>query len=409
VEAAKLPLPLPLDDPGPGARLQLGTILLRDGLITREQLEEALSEKETSGRRLGAVVVERRWVQAAAVARLLAEQHHLEFVDLATTQIEPAASSLLPEKLARRYEAMPIRFLAEDLILVAVADPTNVIASDDLRLALGLNVRLAVVAGPDLAASIGRVYRTQIDIAADDEDDEEDSSIEDIREGAATNAPAIKLVNQLVARAIDEGASDIHFEPQAKQLVVRARIDGVMRNLSTISKSLQPAVTSRLKIMGELDIAERRAPQDGRVSIRFGGQPMDLRIAVLPTTYGEQIVLRFMNRAGGRLGLPQLGMSPEAEATFSRAIRQPFGAVIACGPTGSGKTTTLYAALDQLNDEERVLTTIEDPVEYQTPGINQIEVNPKSGLTFSRGLRTILRSDPDVLLVGEIRDEETAR
>jgi type II secretory ATPase GspE/PulE/Tfp pilus assembly ATPase PilB-like protein len=172
---------------------------------------------------------------------------------------------------------------------------------------------------------------------------------------------------------------------------------------------MQPAVTSRLKIMGELDIAERRAPQDGRVSIRFGGQPMDLRIAVLPTTHGEQIVLRIMNRAGGRLGLPQLGLSPDAEEAFSRAIRQPYGAVIACGPTGSGKTTTLYAALDMLNSEDRVLTTIEDPVEYQTPGINQIEVNPKSGLTFARGLRTILRSDPDVLLVGEIRDEETAR
>jgi len=172
---------------------------------------------------------------------------------------------------------------------------------------------------------------------------------------------------------------------------------------------MQPAIASRLKIMGELDIAERRAAQDGRVSIRVGGRPMDLRIAVLPTTHGEQIVLRIMNRAGGRLGLPQRGMSPDAEESFSRAIRQPYGAVIACGPTGSGKTTTLYAALDMLNDEDRVLTTIEDPVEYQTPGINQIEVNPKSGLTFARGLRTILRSDPDVLLVGEIRDEETAR
>ncbi len=189
---------------------------------------------------------------------------------------------------------------------------------------------------------------------------------------------------------------------------VRARIDGVMRKLTTISRSMQPAMTSRLKIMGELDIAERRAPQDGRVSIRFGGQPMDLRIAVLPT-HGEQIVLRIMNRAGGRLGLPQLGMAPEAEEAFARAIRQPYGAVIAVGPTGSGKTTTLYAALDLLNEDDLVLTTIEDPVEYQTPGIAQIEVNPKSGLTFARGLRTILRSDPDVLLVGEIRDEETAR
>jgi len=295
-------------------------------------------------------------------------------------------------------------------VLVAVSDPTNVVASDDLRLALGLNVRLAVAPAPDLHSTIGRVYRTQVDVGViEEEPDEDEAAVDDIREGAAMSAPAIKLVNSLTARAVDEGASDLHFEPQPKQLVVRARIDGVMRRLTTISKSMQPAIASRLKIMGDLDIAERRAPQDGRVSIRVGGQPMDLRIAVLPTTHGEQIVLRIMNRAGGRLGLPQLGGSPDAEESFSRAIRQPYGAVIACGPTGSGKTTTLYAALDMLNDEDRVLTTIEDPVEYQTPGINQIEVNPKSGLTFARGLRTILRSDPDVLLVGEIRDEETAR
>ena len=295
-------------------------------------------------------------------------------------------------------------------MLVAVSDPTNVVASDDLRLALGLNVRLAVAPAPDLHSTIGRVYRTQVDVGViEEEPDEDEAAVDDIREGAATSAPAIKLVNSLTARAIDEGASDLHFEPQPKQLVVRARIDGVMRRLTTISKSMQPAITSRLKIMGELDIAERRAPQDGRVSIRVGGQPMDLRIAVLPTTYGEQVVLRILYRAGSRLRLSDLGMATEAEEALTRAIRQPYGAVIACGPTGSGKTTTLYAALDMLNDEDRVLTTIEDPVEYQTPGINQIEVNPKSGLTFARGLRTILRSDPDVLLVGEIRDEETAR
>jgi type IV pilus assembly protein PilB len=213
----------------------------------------------------------------------------------------------------------------------------------------------------------------------------------------------------MISRAIDEHASDLHFEPQAKQMVVRARVDGVMRRFTSVSKAMQPAVTSRLKIMGELDIAERRIPQDGRISIRYGGQPMDLRIAVLPTTHGEQIVLRLMNRPGGRLGLQELGMSPDAEERFARAIKQPYGAILAVGPTGSGKTTTLYAALDILNEEDRVLMTIEDPVEYQTPGINQIEVNFKSGLTFARGLRTILRSDPDVLLVGEIRDEETAR
>ena len=252
------------------------------------------------------------------------------------------------------------------------------------------------------------MHRAQISatvIAADEE-----LGLEDIR-GTATSAPAIALVNSLIAGAIDEGASDLHFEPQAKELAIRIRVDGVMRHLATVPKDMQPAVTSRLKIMAELDIAERRAPQDGRMSILVGGKPMDLRCAVLPTTHGEQIVLRIMSRAAddGRLGLADLGMAPDAEEAFERAIRQPYGAVLAVGPTGSGKTTTLYAALDVLNDEGRVLMTIEDPVEYQTAGINQIEVNFKSGLTFARGLRTILRSDPDVLLVGEIRDEETAR
>jgi type IV pilus assembly protein PilB len=411
VEAAKLPPTLPsLEDANGGRRLQLGSLLVRERLLTPEQLEQALAEKERTGGRLGEIVVNRGWAEQHDVARALAEQHGLEFVDLAKTHLEPAAASLLPEKFALRYDALPIRFVDEDVVLVAVSDPTNVVASDDLRLALGLNVRLAVAPASDLHSTIARVYKAQVDIVDEHEEpDEAETTVEDIREGAATSAPAIKLVNSLIARAIDEDASDLHFEPQAKQLVVRARIDGVMRRVTTISKSMQPAVTSRLKIMGELDIAERRAPQDGRVSIRVGGQPMDLRIAVLPTTHGEQIVLRIMNRAGGRLGLQQLGLSTDAEEAFSRAIRQPYGAVIACGPTGSGKTTTLYAALDMLNDEAHVLTTIEDPVEYQTPGINQIEVNPKSGLTFARGLRTILRSDPDVLLVGEIRDEETAR
>jgi type IV pilus assembly protein PilB len=391
------------------SRIPLGTLLVRDGLLSTEQLEHALAEKEQTERRLGEIVVSLGWVPATELARLLAEQHGLEYIDLASTHVDPAALSLLPEKYARRYEALPIRFLAEDIVLVAVADPTNVVASDDLRLAIGLNVRVAVAAAPDLMHMIEHAHRPELFVDAEFPAPEESDETDDIRTAATTTAPAITLVNSLIARAIDEGASDLHFEPQAKQLSVRIRVDGVMRTLATIPKSMQPPVTSRLKIMAELDIAERRAPQDGRMSIRVGGMPMDLRCAVLPTTYGEQLVLRIMNRPGGRLGLAQLGMGTEAEAAFARAIRQPYGAVLAVGPTGSGKTTTLYAALDVLNDDERVLMTIEDPVEYQTPGMNQVEVNFKSGLTFARGLRTILRSDPDVLLVGEIRDEETAR
>ena len=394
-------------------RLRLGALLRRDNLITAEQLEEALAEKEETGRRLGEIVVQRGWVSGYALAQALAEQHELDFLDLAQTDVDAGASGLLPEKFARRYKALPIKFMGDDDVLVAVTDPTNVIASDDLRLALGLNVRLAVVDSGDLERTIARVYRSQVDVdepeAELEIEDDGEAALEDILEGATPSAPAIKLVNSLISRAIQDGASDLHFEPQAKNLVVRARVDGVMRKLTAIPKAMQAAVTSRLKIMGELDIAERRAPQDGRVSVRFGGEPMDLRIAILPTTYGEQAVLRILHRASRTRGLAELGMSPDAEDAFARAIRQPYGAVLACGPTGSGKTTTLYAALDLLNDEGRVLTTIEDPVEYQIPGINQVEVNVKAGLTFARGLRTILRSDPDILLVGEVRDEETAR
>jgi type IV pilus assembly protein PilB len=383
-------------------------LLVRDGLLSVDQLEAALAEKEESGKRLGEIVVERGWVSGAALACALAEQHELEYLELTRRELDPAATALLPEKFARRYHAVPVAFEQESL-LVAVADPTDVVTSDDLRLALGMPVRFAVVSLMDLEHALSRAYRTSLDVFDDADGEVDEARGDEIDDAADATAPAIKVVNQLISRALEDGASDIHFEPQAKQMVVRARIDGVTRRLGEVPRSLQSAVTARLKVMGELDIAERRIPQDGRVSIKVQGQPMDLRIAVLPTTYGEQVVLRILHRSAGRRTLADLGMSSTAAEAFARAIRQPYGAVIACGPTGSGKTTTLYAALDMLNDDGRVLTTIEDPVEYQIPGINQVEVNTRSGLTFARGLRTILRSDPDVLLVGEIRDEETAR
>jgi type IV pilus assembly protein PilB len=411
------PLRVPSSAQNPGAaaeqpqqsRVRLGTMLVRAGLLTAEQLEEALAEKAETGKRLGEIVVDRGWVPSSDLAKALAEQHHCEFVDLLKAEIEDAAASLLPERLARRYRAVPIRFIDEDKVLVAVADPTDVLASDDLRLALGMNVEFAVADQNDLERTLGKLYRVEFSLDGEEGVAEEEDEVTDVRDVAATSAPAIKLVHSVLSRAIEEEASDIHFEPGPKELVVRARIDGVTRELTTIPKSMQAAVTSRLKIMGELDIAERRLPQDGRVSIRFAGSPMDLRMAVLPTTYGEKIILRIAGVASKALGLGELGMSPEAEADFRKAIEQPYGAVLTCGPTGSGKTTTLYAALHVLNEPHRVLTTIEDPVEFQFPGITQVEVNMKSGLTFGRGLRTILRADPDVLLVGEIRDEETAR
>src|SRR5439155_9061742 len=232
-------------------------------------------------------------------------------------------------------------------------------------------------------------YRTQIEVDQEtgpeaEEAFERAAQREEISE-AGGETPAVKLVHTTLAQAIEDGASDIHFEPQEDDMIVRARIDGVTRVVATIPKQMQPAVVTRLKIMGRLDIAERRAPQDGRVSVRFGGEPLDLRVAVIPTTHGEQVVLRILHRAVSKPDLEQLGMTPRVRELFERAIRQPYGAVVVCGPTGSGKTTTLYTALHMLNDPGRVLMTIEDPVEYQIPGVNQIEIPPNSGLTFAPG------------------------
>ncbi len=412
MEAAAIPTPASADPYGrPEGRPQLGSLLLRDGVITAEQLVAALTQKEAEGGRLGEILLRYNVVTAGAIARALAEQYGFEYVELTRSDLDPAATALLPEKVARRLSALPIGFDDEDTVIVAVTDPTDVMASDDLRLALGLQIRFVVVSVSDLARTLDRCFRASVHVEMESDalTPEEEAAIEDITDGDVTDAPAIKLANQIIANAIAEGASDIHFEPQPHALVVRARIDGVMRKFSEVPAGLTAAVTSRLKIMGELDIAERRNTQDGRVSLRYDGQPVDLRIAVLPTTFGEKVVLRILHRSSGRLGISDLGMHPEAEAVLTRALKQPYGAVLTVGPTGSGKTTTLYAALEFLNDNERSLATIEDPVENQIPGISQVEVNVRAGLTFARGLRTMLRADPDVVLIGEVRDEETAR
>ncbi len=397
VEAAHLPW------------IPLGELLVRRGLLERAQLEEALDDRAQSGLRIGEIIVERGWVKPAAIAHALAEQYGFRFISLDDDVIDPEVVSLIPEAMARRYEALPIRFISENLLLVAVTDPTNVMSSDGLRLALGHNLQLAVAAEPDLNRAFGRVFRNEFDLTVSEtavEYVEEDA--QDITD-AGSGAPTINLVNAVLKRAIEDGASDVHFEPQAKQMLVRARVDGVTREILSVPRHMQAGVTSRLKVMGALDIAERRLPQDGRVSIRVAGNPMDIRMAVVPTTYGEQIVLRIFHRGVQQRDLSGLGMSPDAAPIFERAIHQPYGGILVCGPTGSGKTTTLYAAVDALNETERVVQTIEDPVEYQIDGINQVEVNVKAGLSFARGLRALLRADPDVILVGEIRDEETAK
>ena len=391
--------------------IPLGQLLVQTHLIEPLQLERALAVNRATGKRLGQVVVELGLTTERAVAGALAEQYGLEYVDLDGFEPDPNAVALLTETVARRYEALPIRIGPDGLPLLAVSDPTNVATADDLRFALGTNFALAVAEQAQLDLAISRAYRRSVELvtnAGDDTGAGDGPPIHDIRD-MASSAPTINLVNSLLTTAVEESASDIHFEPRRDDMAVRIRIDGVMRDLSTIPKHMVAGVVSRLKIMGELDIADRRSPQDGRISAFFGGDPIDLRIAALPTTYGEQVVLRLVGGGGTRWNtLAALEMEPGAEEALRLSIEQPYGTVIVCGPTGSGKTTTLYAALDHLNDSEHVVMTIEDPVEHRLDGINQIEVDVKAGLTFASGLRTILRSDPDVLLVGEIRDSETA-
>jgi type IV pilus assembly protein PilB len=409
MEAAGLPIP----SAGPARAFDpqtpIGELLVRARELTPDQLETALAEQRelSDHMRIGEILVARNWITRKALAQALAAQHGLEFVDLARVEVEPAATSLLTEQFARRAQVLPVHFVEEGLLLVAVADPTNLRTADDLRLALGLSTRLAVADASALEGTIERTYRVQIEVAADGAGLGAASTLEDVLERSEGDAPTIELVNSILGRAISEAASDVHFDPQPHETIVRARIDGVLRRMAEIPRIREAAVIGRLKVMAALDIAEKRLPQDGSFSIRHGEHPVDVRVAVVPAKHGEHVVLRLLQRAV-RLDLPDLGLNAENEAAFLASIHQPYGAVITCGPTGSGKTTTLYAALDRLNEEGRAITTIEDPVEYQLAGVNQVETHTKIGLTFARGLRTILRSDPDVLLIGEIRDEETA-
>ena len=389
---------------------RLGSLLLDERLIDPDQLALAFEEQERTGKRLGEIVTEKGWIDRDDLYSMLARQAGLPYCDLAETPADPEICTLLPEHLVARYRAIPIRRLDDDSLLVGVTDPTDVKIFDDLKLVLDAKLTFALVSPDDFERVSRGAFRGT---AVLDEDfaeplEEEDDRREEVLE-SGTEIPAVRLVNAAIGQAIQDGASDIHFVPQEDRVVVLARIDGMAHEVQSIPKQMQVGVISRLKIMGQLDIAERRLPQDGRVLVRLNGEPVDLRIAVLPTTHGERVVLRVLQRSTAGKSLADLGMSEDVAEEFVRAIRQPYGTVVVCGPTGSGKTTTLYAGLSMLNEPGHVLMTIEDPVENEVDGISQIEVNPRHGLTFARGLRTILRSDPDALLVGEVRDEETAR
>jgi type IV pilus assembly protein PilB len=393
-----------------GDATPLGALLIDEGLLTDAQLDAALAEQTRSGKPLGRLLIESGNISEAELVRTLARQVGLEFVDLNDRAVDASVSSLVSESLARRYQAIPIGW-EDGRLVVAMADPSNVFAVDDIRAIAGAEVRTVVATATQINDTIERFYRMDGDVdavvqaATEDADDEADlSNVSELVE----DAPIVKFVNLLVSQAVGDRASDIHVEPAERDLRIRFRIDGVLHEVMRSPRSIQAGVISRLKVMADINIAERRIPQDGRISMKVGGRGIDLRVATLPTVYGEKVVMRILDKGQAVLRLEELGFLPETEARFSSSFRKPYGTILVTGPTGSGKSTTLYATLNTLNSADRNIITVEDPVEYRLPGINQVQINPKAGLTFASALRSILRSDPDILLVGEIRDRETA-
>ena len=393
---------------------RVGEVFVEMGLLTQEQIDQILAEKHVSHLRVGDIAVARGWVTKNDLMEALSRRLGIKYLDLGSIKIDPVASDLISEKDARRYSAIPVSFVDEHTLLVAMADPSNIVAIDDLRILTGFDIEPAISSSEDIVAMLGKMRRADEQVSEhlgvrghDAEDEPSLDELRDIREQVDA-APVVKLVNGVLARAADEGASDVHFEPQAKELLIRFRHDGVLHEIMTIPKRLQAGVVSRLKIMADLDIAERRVPQDGRIGLTVGGRPIDMRVASLPTVYGEKIVIRLLDRSNVMLRLEELGFSDAALARYKRSFMKPYGAVMVTGPTGSGKSTTLYGTLNILNTPEKNIITVEDPVEYRLAGINQVQINPKAGLTFASGLRSILRCDPDIIMVGEIRDRETA-
>jgi type IV pilus assembly protein PilB len=388
---------------------QLGDILLEDGLVTQQQLFDAYDEHQRVGRALGRVLVDRGVLTESQLVAALAQQIGMRFVDLTDFPVDGAALSSVPQGVCRRYNALPIGY-EDGKLLVAMSDPANVFAIDDIRSITGMDVKPVVSTKSDVSAAINRFHRADSDL--DDLtmvlDHEEDENLEGLK-AVVEEAPIVRFVNLLITQAINDRASDIHLEPTERDLRVRFRIDGVLHEIMRSPKNIQSGVISRLKIMADINIAERRIPQDGRLSVTVTGKKIDLRVATLPTVWGEKVVMRVLDNSTAMLNLSDLGFSASNYDRYSVSFRKPYGMILVTGPTGSGKSTTLYATLNIVSRPEINVITVEDPVEYRIAGINQVQTNPKAGLTFANALRSILRSDPDVVLIGEIRDHETAQ
>ena len=386
-------------------------VLIELGYATRDRVDEAIQEARIAGRSPEHLLLERKVITSDQLSRAMAERYGLHHVDLNVYHVDMGAANMLSPSAARRYKAVPVGYVADDTLLLAIADPANVIAIDDVQMITGLACQVAVAAEEDIEALILRLNTLESAVSeaiSEEEELEGEAAVTELRE-SAEDAPVIKLVYSILGQAVNEGASDIHFEPGEGDMRVRFRVDGVMYEAARVPKRMVSGVVSRVKIMSEMDIAEKRVPQDGRVAVNVEERKVDLRITTLPTQRGEGCTIRILDKDQAMHTLDELGMEGEPRERYEGSYRKPYGAILVTGPTGSGKSTSLYATLNELNAVDKKIITIEDPVEYRIDGINQMNVNRRAGLTFATGLRSILRADPDIVMVGEIRDAETAR
>ncbi|MBN1958778.1 MAG: Flp pilus assembly complex ATPase component TadA [Desulfuromonadales bacterium] len=399
--------------PGPRQKIRIGELLVKNGIITEDQLMGALVTQKKTGSKLGNTLIELGLVTSHQLHQFLADQLNLPFIDLKHYNYKPEIVRLLPETAARRFRAIVLN-QDEKQLLVGVSDPTDIYAYDELSKILQQNIALAVVYENELLKALDTVYRrTQEIVTIAEELGEElsqgDANLEQLlTESDVEDAPVVRLLKSLFEDAVQVGASDIHIEPDEKVLRIRQRIDGILHEQVMKEKRIAPALVSRLKLVCGLDISERRLPQDGRFNVRVKGRSVDIRLSTMPLQYGESVVMRLLDQSSGILQLEQVGMSSALLKRFRHQLHQPHGLVLVTGPTGSGKTTTLYGALNELNSFEKKIITVEDPVEYRLPRINQVQVHPKIGLDFARVLRAGLRQDPDIVMVGEMRDKETS-
>ncbi|MGM0438665.1 MAG: GspE/PulE family protein [Bacillota bacterium] len=394
------------------AKQKLGEILVNFNYITQEELEEVIESQEESGKRLGELLVEHDYINEHELNQVLEFQLEIPYVDLSKYNLNPGLAEYLPEQLADKYKAVPLEE-ENNRLKVAMNDPSDLVAIDDLERAAGVKIKPMIANTKDINRALGIIYSTNEDTAEvfaslNDYQSGEEPEIDQLKE-MVEDAPIVRLTNLIINQAVQMRASDIHIEPQREKVRVRYRIDGVLRHGMDVPKYSQAALISRLKIMADLDITKRRIPQDGRVKLTVKGLEIDMRVSTLPTIFGEKVVIRLLNRDEGLLDIDKLGFRGNNLENFKRLIKKPYGIILATGPTGSGKSTTLFAALNTLNDIEKNIVSIEDPVEYQLDGINQVQARKKTGMTFANTLRSILRQDPDIIMVGEIRDEETAQ